>query len=56
MIHNANLFKVPRTITPGGRLGGATQWHFAAVRQNWTGAGRILSRGHRDVAHKADTQ
>jgi hypothetical protein len=26
MIHNANLFKVPGTIAPGGRLGGATQW------------------------------
>jgi thiosulfate reductase cytochrome b subunit len=33
-IHNAYPtlpFKVPRTLTLGGWLGGATQWHFAAM-------------------------
>jgi len=33
-IHNAYPtlpFKVPRAITLGGWLGGATQWHFAAM-------------------------
>jgi len=33
-IHNAYPtlpFKVPRALTLGGWLGGATQWHFAAM-------------------------
>lgn len=37
-IHNAYPtlpFKVPRALTLGGWLGGATQWHFAAMWVLW---------------------